>query len=52
MSDLHLADVGIDVAWSDVDVFSEGGGERWGETREYFGQRFYRLPVGRMRAMS
>ncbi|KAI0733202.1 S-adenosyl-L-methionine-dependent methyltransferase [Fomitopsis betulina] len=51
VSDLHLADVGIDVAWSDVDVF-EGGADRWGETREYFAQRFYRLPIGRMRAIS
>ncbi|EPT05046.1 hypothetical protein FOMPIDRAFT_1112516 [Fomitopsis schrenkii] len=50
VSDLHLADVGVDVAWSDVDVF-EGGADRWGETREYFAQRFYRLPVGRMRAI-
>ena len=52
VSDLHLADVGIDVAWSDVDVFEGGGADRWGETREYFGQRFYRLPLGRMRAIA
>ncbi|KAH9935476.1 uncharacterized protein B0H18DRAFT_975822 [Fomitopsis serialis] len=51
VSELHLADVGIDIEWTDVDVF-EGGQDRWGETREYFAQRFYRLPVGRMRAIS
>ncbi|PCH43663.1 arginine methyl transferase [Wolfiporia cocos MD-104 SS10] len=47
VSELHLADVGIDVEWSDVDV-SEGSEQRWGETREYFAQRLYRLPVGKM----
>ncbi|KAH9839535.1 S-adenosyl-L-methionine-dependent methyltransferase [Rhodofomes roseus] len=51
VSDLHLADVGIDIEWTDVDVF-EGGEDRWGETREYFAQRFYRLPVGKMRAIA
>ncbi|EIW63412.1 protein-arginine N5-methyltransferase [Trametes versicolor FP-101664 SS1] len=49
VSDLHLADVGIDVEWSDVDVF-EGDTDRWGKTREYFAMRTYRLPTGRMRA--
>ncbi|KAI0663606.1 S-adenosyl-L-methionine-dependent methyltransferase [Cubamyces menziesii] len=48
VSDLHLADVGIDVEWSDVDVF-EGDTDRWGKTREYFAMRTYRLPVGRMK---
>ena len=50
VSELHLADVGIDVEWSDVDVFS-GSEHRWGKTREYFGQRLYRLPIGKMRIM-
>ncbi|KAI9060292.1 S-adenosyl-L-methionine-dependent methyltransferase [Trametes sanguinea] len=50
VSDLHLADVGIDVEWSDVDVF-EGDTDRWGKTREYFAMRTYRLPVGRMRTL-
>ncbi|KAI0819972.1 hypothetical protein BC628DRAFT_1399708 [Trametes gibbosa] len=50
VSDLHLIDVGIDVEWSDVDVF-EGDTDRWGKTREYFAMRTYRLPVGRMRAL-
>ncbi|KAH9858826.1 hypothetical protein C2E23DRAFT_800271 [Lenzites betulinus] len=48
VSDLHLTDVGIDVTWSDVDVF-EGDTDRWGKTREYFAMRTYCLPVGRMR---
>ncbi|TBU33924.1 arginine methyl transferase [Dichomitus squalens] len=48
VSDLHLADVGIDVEWSDVDVF-EGDVDRWGKTREYFAMRTYRLPIGKMK---
>ncbi|OBZ67211.1 Protein arginine N-methyltransferase 2 [Grifola frondosa] len=50
VSDLHLADVGIDIEWSDVDVLA-GEENRWGKTREYFAMRFYRLPVGRMRGI-
>ena len=47
---LHLADVGIDVEWSDVDVF-EGDVDRWGKTREYFAMRTYRLPIGKMKLL-
>lgn len=50
VSELHLAEVGIDIEWSDVDVFSDGE-YRWGSTKEYFGQRFYRLPIGKMRTL-
>jgi protein arginine N-methyltransferase 2 len=50
LSDLHLADIGVDVEWSDVDV-TETNKDRWGETREYFTMPIYRLPEGRMRAM-
>lgn len=50
VSELHLADVGIDISWSDVDVFANSG-ERWGATREYFGMRLYRLPIGSMRTV-
>ncbi|KAL6305052.1 S-adenosyl-L-methionine-dependent methyltransferase [Sparassis latifolia] len=50
VSDLHLADIGIDVACSDVDVF-QGHESRWGKSREYFAMRSYRLPVGKMRTM-
>jgi len=48
VSELHLADVGLDVEWSDVDVHT-GSATRWGQTREYFGMPLYRLPIGRMR---
>lgn len=50
VSELHLAEVGMDVEWSDVDVF-DSSAERWGNTREYFSRRFYRLPVAKMRAL-
>ncbi|KAH9944512.1 uncharacterized protein BXZ73DRAFT_39729 [Epithele typhae] len=50
VSELHLADVGMDVEWSDVDVF-EGDADRWGKTREYFAMRTYRLPIAKMRAL-
>ena len=50
VSELHLAEIGMDVEWSDVDVF-ENSEQRWGKTREYFSRRFYRLPVAKMRAM-
>lgn len=46
---MHLADIGIDIEWSDFDVF-EGDIDRWGKTREYFAMRTYRLPVGKMKA--
>lgn len=50
VSELHLAEIGMDVEWSDVDVL-ENSAERWGNTREYFSRRFYRLPVAKMRAL-
>jgi len=50
LSELHLADVGVDVEWSDVDV-TDGDEERWGKTREYFALPFYKLPVCKMSAM-
>lgn len=50
LSELHLAEVGVDVEWSDVLVRFEGEDERrWGNTRQYFTAPIYRLPVGRMR---
>lgn len=52
LSELHLSDVGVDVAWSDVDVTStseETTKDRWGDTREYFTLPVYRLPIGQMR---
>ncbi|KIP04871.1 hypothetical protein PHLGIDRAFT_75195 [Phlebiopsis gigantea 11061_1 CR5-6] len=50
VSDLHLAEVGMDVVWSDVDVFDDDQ-QRWGKTREYFGRRLYKLPIAKMRAL-
>ncbi|THH30788.1 hypothetical protein EUX98_g3399 [Antrodiella citrinella] len=50
VSELHLADIGINVEWSDVDVV-EGKQDRWNETRKYFSVRTYRLPLGKMRGM-
>lgn len=50
VSELHLAEVGIDVEWSDVDVFA-GNDDRWGNTREYFAMRLYRLPIGKMKSV-
>ncbi|KAH9930378.1 hypothetical protein B0H21DRAFT_761556 [Amylocystis lapponica] len=50
VSDLHLADVGIDVEWNDVEV-TAGSDVRWGATREYFVLPIYRLPIGKMRTI-
>jgi type IV protein arginine methyltransferase len=50
VSDLHLAEVGMDVEWSDVDVF-DNSEQRWGQTREYFSRRLYRLPIAKMRTL-
>lgn len=44
LSELHLAEVGLDVAWSDLDVSAQKDEERWGETRKYFSLPIYRLP--------
>ncbi|KAF8653583.1 hypothetical protein AX16_003861 [Volvariella volvacea WC 439] len=44
IAELHLADIGLDVKWSDVDVTSNRE-ERWGESREYFSVPIYRLPI-------
>ncbi|KAL0577319.1 Arginine N-methyltransferase 2 [Marasmius crinis-equi] len=46
LSELHLADVGVDVQWHDVYV--DEGDDRWGATRQYFALPVYRLPVGSM----
>lgn len=48
VADLHLAAVGIDVEWTDVDVAAQEA-VRWGETQKYFSMRLYRLPIGRIR---
>jgi protein arginine N-methyltransferase 2 len=48
LADLHLAAVGIDVEWAEVDVATQEA-VRWGETQGYFSMRHYRLPIGRVR---
>lgn len=48
VAELHLAGVGIDVEWTDVDVADQEA-VRWGETRKYFSMRLYRLPIGKIR---
>ncbi|KAH9972414.1 arginine methyl transferase [Lactifluus volemus] len=46
LAELHLAELGIDLEWDDVDVATQEG-VRWGNTQGYFSMRLYRLPVGR-----
>lgn len=49
LAELHLASVGLTVEWSDVDVVGDDEmQDRWVQTREYFGLRYYRLPIARM----
>ncbi|KAJ7924869.1 arginine methyl transferase [Mycena leptocephala] len=43
VAEVHLADVGLNVKWSDVDVREQG--HRWGESRPYFTCPTYRLPL-------
>ncbi|KAL1705262.1 S-adenosyl-L-methionine-dependent methyltransferase [Schizophyllum commune] len=50
VAELHLADVGLDVQWSDVEISSED--DHWGQTREYFSLPLYRLPVASMKDLS
>ncbi|KAG7098635.1 hypothetical protein E1B28_000552 [Marasmius oreades] len=52
LSELHLAEVGLDVKWRDVHVNDEGDRGRWGKTRQYFSAPVYRLPVGSMGTFS
>lgn len=49
LAELHLSELGIDVEWEDIDVATMPGEVRWGNTREYFAMRLYRLPVCRIR---
>lgn len=50
ISELNLADIGLDVQWSDVDVTTDEE-ERWGQSREYFNLPIYRLPIAKMKDM-
>ncbi|EKM81002.1 hypothetical protein AGABI1DRAFT_71703 [Agaricus bisporus var. burnettii JB137-S8] len=45
ISELHLAEIGLDVQWSDVDVRPPKYEERWARSREYFTLPTYRLPL-------
>ncbi|KAG2750251.1 hypothetical protein P692DRAFT_20952825 [Suillus brevipes Sb2] len=49
LSELHLADAGADVVWSDVDVSAQKDEERWGETRKYFSLPIYYLPIAKLK---
>ncbi|KAF8070492.1 S-adenosyl-L-methionine-dependent methyltransferase [Lyophyllum atratum] len=48
IAELHLADVGIDIKWFDIDVTFDVKEGRWGDSRKYFSLPLYRLPVGSM----
>jgi len=50
--DSHLANVGIDVRWFDLDVVPDANEGRWGNSRKYFTLPLYRSPVGCMRPIS
>ncbi|KAF7361845.1 hypothetical protein MVEN_00529000 [Mycena venus] len=43
VAEVHLADAGFNVKWSDVDVSEQG--HRWGNSRPYFTCPTYRLPL-------
>ncbi|KAJ6593956.1 S-adenosyl-L-methionine-dependent methyltransferase [Mycena capillaripes] len=43
VAEVHLADVGFNVKWSDVDVSEQRN--RWGNSRPYFTCPTYRLPL-------
>ncbi|KAI9437714.1 hypothetical protein H4582DRAFT_2111855 [Lactarius indigo] len=49
LAELHLSELGIDVEWEDIDVATMPGEVRWGNTREYFAMRLYRLPICKIR---
>lgn len=52
VSECHLSDIGADVRWSSVEVNDEEDPERWGESRRYFTQPVYRLPLAQLRQRS
>ncbi|KAF9501545.1 arginine methyl transferase [Pleurotus eryngii] len=51
LSELHLAEIGLDVEWRDLDVTPSSSEARWGQTREYFSLPIYWLPIGMMKIM-
>jgi len=48
IAELHLADIGIDVEWFNVNVTPDMNENRWGETRKYFTLPLYLLPLGKV----
>jgi protein arginine N-methyltransferase 2 len=48
LSELHLAELGMNVVWSEVRVDTDDDVERWGTTRKYFTMPWYRLPMAQM----
>lgn len=51
ISELHLGSIGLEVAWSDLDVSFGAKDGRWGDSREYFTLPIYRLPIAKMKAL-
>ncbi|KIJ18765.1 guanidinoacetate N-methyltransferase [Paxillus involutus ATCC 200175] len=49
--DCHLSEIGAEVHWCDVEVEVDDAKdqERWGDTRKYFTQPIYRLPVAQLK---
>jgi protein arginine N-methyltransferase 2 len=47
LSEIHLAQLDMDISWSDVCVRTDDD-ERWGATRKYFTMPWYRMPIGQM----
>ncbi|KAL4073997.1 hypothetical protein J3A83DRAFT_4232837 [Scleroderma citrinum] len=50
VAECHLSDIGVHVSWNDVWVGGEEDQERWGESRKYFTQPLYRLPVAQLKS--
>jgi len=48
LAELNLKDSGINVEWIDVENEDGSDQDRWGDTKSYFKNRIYRLPVGHM----
>ncbi|KAH8828043.1 hypothetical protein DL96DRAFT_1696572 [Flagelloscypha sp. PMI_526] len=49
VAELHLADIGLDIQWSDVEVKDDPNMDKWGGTQKYFSVPLYRLPVASLR---
>lgn len=49
VSECHLSNIGAHVSWSNVRVDGDRDKERWGETRKYFTQPLYHLPIAQLK---